>query len=61
VNWAQQHGVVDLFTENDVNSAPMLRINTDMGYRPLPANVEVIRKLGVDGPGDPDDSSAGLR
>ncbi len=37
------------FTENDVENVPMLRINTDMGYRPLPADVEAIRNLDVDG------------
>jgi len=49
VTWAQRHGVDYLCTENDVENAPMLRINTDMGYRPLPADVEVIKNLGVDG------------
>jgi len=49
VTWAQRDGVDYLCTENDVENAPMLRINTDMGYRPLPADVEVIKNLGVDG------------
>ncbi len=49
VTWARRHGVDYLFTENDVENAPMLRINTDMGYRPLPADDEVIKNLGVDG------------
>jgi len=37
------------FTENDVENVPMLRINTDMDYRPLPADAEAIRNLDVDG------------
>ncbi len=49
VTWARRHGVDYLCTENDVENAPMLRINTDMGYRPLPADDEVIKNLGVDG------------
>ncbi len=52
IEWARQHGVEYLFTENDVSNAPMLRINTDMGYRALSANVEVIKDLGVDGGAD---------
>jgi len=45
VDWARRHGIDHLFTENDVENAPMLRINTGMGYRPLPADVEVIKDL----------------
>ena len=49
VTWARRHGVPYLFTENNVENAPMLLINTDMGYRPLPIDLEVIKNLGVDG------------
>ncbi len=47
VEWAQRHGVDYLVTENDVSNVPMLRINADLGYRPLPANLEVVKVLGV--------------
>lgn len=47
IEWARRHGVDYLFTENDVSNTPMLRINTDFGYRPLPANLEVVKDLGA--------------
>ncbi len=48
VTWARRYGVPYLFTENNVENTPMLRINTDMGYRPLPIDLEVIKDLGGD-------------
>ncbi len=47
IEWARRHGVNYLFTENEVSNAPMLRINTDFGYQPLPANLEVVKDLGA--------------
>jgi len=47
IEWARRHGVDYLFTENDVSNTPMLRINTDFGYRPLPAKLEVVKDLGA--------------
>lgn len=47
IEWARGHGVDYLFTENDVSNTPMLRINTDFGYRPLPAKLEVVKDLGA--------------
>jgi GNAT superfamily N-acetyltransferase len=49
IEWARQQGVEYLFTENDVSNAPMLRINTDFGYWPLPASLEVVKELVGDG------------
>jgi len=46
IEWAQRHGVGYLFTENDVSNTSMLRINTDLGYQPLPASLEVVKNLG---------------
>jgi len=48
VDWARRHGVDYLFTENDVGNVPMLHINADIGYQPLPTDIEVIRDLGGD-------------
>lgn len=47
IEWARQHGTEYLLTENDVTNTPMLRINTDFGYRPLPASLEVVKDLGT--------------
>jgi mycothiol synthase len=44
VEWARRHGISSLFTENDVQNAPMLRVNTELGYRPVPADLEVIKE-----------------
>jgi len=47
IEWARRHGVDYLFTENDVSNTPMLHINTDFRYRPLPAKLEVVKDLGA--------------
>jgi mycothiol synthase len=44
VEWAREHGVEAIVTGNDVDNKPMLGINIELGYRPLPANIEYVRK-----------------
>ncbi|MGI8824557.1 MAG: GNAT family N-acetyltransferase [Chloroflexota bacterium] len=45
VEWAQRNGVRAMLTGNDLENAPMLAINVDLGYRLLPAAVEMVKKL----------------
>lgn len=45
VEWARAHGVRAIMTGNDPSNAPMLAINVDLGYTPLPANVEMVKVL----------------
>lgn len=45
VEWARRRGVAYLFTENDVRNAPMLHINTEIGYRALPAQVDLLKEI----------------
>lgn len=49
VEWARRHGVSSLYTETDVENAPMRRINTEIGYRPLPTSLEIVKDVGGTG------------
>jgi GNAT superfamily N-acetyltransferase len=45
VQWAQSNGVTYIGTGNDPNNGPMLAINGDLGYQPLPAMLEMVKTL----------------
>lgn len=44
IRWAQENGIQFLFTGNDLENAPMLAINRRLGYKPLPALIEVVKE-----------------
>lgn len=44
VEWAAQNGVDVIYTGNDLDNKPMLAINIDLGYQPLPAMVSVVKE-----------------
>jgi GNAT superfamily N-acetyltransferase len=48
VEWAREHGITYLYTTNHANNLPMIRINDEMGYEPLPTSVEVLKDLKTD-------------
>jgi GNAT superfamily N-acetyltransferase len=45
VEWAREHGAEFIFTANDAENQRMLAINTSLGYRPLPAAVDLVKEL----------------
>ena len=44
VEWAAQNGIDVIYTGNDLENKPMLAINIDLGYQPLPAMVSVVKE-----------------
>jgi len=45
VAWARQNGIDFIYTGNDAQNKPMLAINVEMGYEPLPAEIEMVKQL----------------
>jgi hypothetical protein len=45
VQWAQRNGIEYIGTGNDPNNGPMLAINGDLGYQPLPPTLELVKTL----------------
>jgi GNAT superfamily N-acetyltransferase len=45
VEWAREHGVEFIFTANDAQNQRMLSINSSLGYRPLPASIDLVKEL----------------
>jgi GNAT superfamily N-acetyltransferase len=45
VEWARENGVRTIFTVNDAENRRMLSINVSLGYRPLPADIEMMLDL----------------
>ncbi len=43
--WARERGIRYIYTGNDLTNAPMLTINTKLGFRPLAASVELVKDL----------------
>ena len=43
--WARERGIRYIYTGNDLTNAPMLAINTKLGFRPLSASVELLEDL----------------
>ncbi len=43
--WARERGIKYIYTGNDLTNAPMLAINTRLGFRPLAASVELVKDL----------------
>jgi len=43
LHWAAEHGVAQVFTQNDETNAPMLAINRRLGYVPAGRRVEYVR------------------
>jgi mycothiol synthase len=48
IEWARQNGVDFIYTSNDVENKPMLAINVNLGYQPLPSMIEVVKILAED-------------
>lgn len=44
VEWARAHGAEFIFTANDAENQRMLAINISLGYRPLPASIELVKE-----------------
>jgi RimJ/RimL family protein N-acetyltransferase len=45
VRWARENGIERIDTGNDVENYPMLAINQQLGYQPLPTEIEVRKEL----------------
>lgn len=45
IQWARENGVDYLYTGNDAENLPMLAINTQLGYQPLPGRLEVMKEV----------------
>jgi GNAT superfamily N-acetyltransferase len=45
IAWAREHGIRALYTGNDSHNAPMLAVNTALGYEFLPAKIELGKEL----------------
>ncbi|HZU12454.1 MAG TPA: GNAT family N-acetyltransferase [Chloroflexota bacterium] len=45
VHWARDNGIHYIHTANNVANAPMLAINTDLGYQPLPEEIEMEKEI----------------
>lgn len=45
VEWARENGIESIYTENDIENRRILAINVSLGYRPLPAEVEMVKDL----------------
>jgi mycothiol synthase len=43
--WAKEQGLQHIYTGNALTNAPMLTINTKLGFQPLPANIEMVKVL----------------
>jgi GNAT superfamily N-acetyltransferase len=44
VRWAAANGIQYIYTGNDLTNAPMLAINSKLGFQPLPASVELVKQ-----------------
>jgi GNAT superfamily N-acetyltransferase len=45
LDWARRNGIVSVVTENDEKNAPMLAVNTRLGYRPFREVTSYSREL----------------
>jgi GNAT superfamily N-acetyltransferase len=45
VEWARENGMDWIYTGNEMSNAPMLAINIEMGYEPLPASIEMVKEI----------------
>jgi GNAT superfamily N-acetyltransferase len=45
VRWAREHGIDSLYTGNDAENHPMLAVNRELGYRALPAGLELLKNV----------------
>jgi mycothiol synthase len=45
ITWARDNGILAIDTGNDASNARMLDINVRLGYKPLPAREEWVKKL----------------
>lgn len=45
VEWAREHGAEFIFTANGAENQRMLSINISLGYRSLPASIELVKEL----------------
>jgi GNAT superfamily N-acetyltransferase len=43
--WARERGIRYIYTGNDLTNAPMLAINTKLGFVPLAASIELVKDL----------------
>lgn len=47
IEWARDHGVRFLYTENDINNPRMYDINVRLGYQALPGSIGLVKELGT--------------
>jgi GNAT superfamily N-acetyltransferase len=45
IAWAAEHGIDSIVTENDETNAPMLALNTSLGYRPFAAWLSYVKDI----------------
>ena len=45
IAWAAEHGIDSIVTENDETNAPMLALNTSLGYRPFATWLSYVKDL----------------
>ena len=45
IRWAAANGIAQIVTENDETNAPMLALNTSLGYGPFAAQLAYVRDL----------------
>jgi mycothiol synthase len=45
VQWARARGMAYIYTGNDLTNAPMLAINSQLGFEPLPASAQLVKHL----------------
>lgn len=45
VEWAREHGIEFIYTGNSAHNKPMLAINIDMGYKVLPAEIDMEKTM----------------
>jgi GNAT superfamily N-acetyltransferase len=45
IEWAREHDVESIYTQNDIENRRMLAINISLGYKPLPTEVEMVKDL----------------
>jgi len=45
ISWARSHGVDSFYTSSEIGNAPMIAINTRLGYEPVGRRLEVARDL----------------
>jgi GNAT superfamily N-acetyltransferase len=45
IEWACGHDIAFIYTANDLENTAMLAVNRKLGYKPLPASIEMVKDL----------------